>query len=55
MKILYQGITGSYSESCAKLMFPNAETIACKTFDECFEKASLDSSIKTIIPCVSPV
>ena len=50
MKILYQGITGSYSESCAKLMFPNAETIACKTFDECFEKASLDSSIKTIIP-----
>ena len=50
MKILYQGITGSYSESCAKLMFPNAETVACKTFDECFEKASLDSSIKTIIP-----
>ena len=50
MKILYQGITGSYSESCAKLMFPNAETIACKTFDECFEKASLNSSIKTIIP-----
>mgnify|MGYP001186584075 FL=1 len=50
MKILYQGITGSYSESCAKLMFPNSETIACKTFDECFEKASLDSSIKTIIP-----
>ena len=50
MKILYQGITGSYSESCAKLMFPNAETIACKTFDECFEKASLDSRIRTIIP-----
>ncbi len=50
MKILYQGITGSYSESCAKLMFPNSETIACKTFDECFEKASLDSRIRTIIP-----
>ena len=50
MKIIYQGIAGSYSESCAKLMFPDAETIACKTFDECFEKASLDSSIRTIIP-----
>tara|TARA_Y100001958_G_C21149347_1_gene485891 strand:- start:92 stop:922 length:831 start_codon:yes stop_codon:yes gene_type:complete len=50
MKIIYQGIAGSYSESCAKLMFPDAETIACKTFDECFEKASLDSRIRTIIP-----
>jgi len=50
MKIAYQGIAGSYSESCAKKMHPNCETISCKTFDECFEKASQDSSIKTIIP-----
>ena len=39
MKIVYQGIAGSYSESCAKHMFPDIETIPCKTFDECFEKA----------------
>ena len=50
MKIVYQGIAGSYSESCAKLMFPKIETVPCKTFDECFEKASADSNIKAIIP-----
>ncbi len=50
MKITYQGIAGSYSESCAKEIYPDCETIPCKTFDECFEKASKDNSIKTIIP-----
>ena len=50
MKILYQGIPGSYSESCAKKMFPGIETISCKTFDECFEKASSDSKTRAIIP-----
>ena len=50
MKIAYQGISGSYSESCAKKMYPDCETISCKTFDECFEKASQDNSIRSIIP-----
>jgi len=50
MKIAYQGIAGSYSESCAKEKYPNCETIPCKTFDECFEKANQDSSVKAIIP-----
>ncbi len=50
MKIVYQGVSGSYSESCAKKMYPNAETIPCKTFDECFEKASLNNEIRAIIP-----
>ena len=50
MKIVYQGIPGSYSESCAIKMHPNIETIPCKTFDECFEKASIDEDIKAIIP-----
>ena len=50
MKIAYQGIPGSYSESCAMENYPNCETISCKTFDECFEKANQDSSIKSIIP-----
>ena len=40
MKITYQGVSGSYSESCAKKMYPESETLPCKTFDECFEKAS---------------
>ena len=50
MKITYQGISGSYSESCAKKNYPDCETISCKTFDECFEKANSDSSIRAIIP-----
>jgi prephenate dehydratase len=50
MKIAYQGIEGSYSESCAKEKYPDSETIPCKTFDECFEKANEDSSVKAIIP-----
>ena len=50
MKIAYQGIAGSYSESCAKEKYPNCETIPCKTFDDCFEIANEDSSIKAIIP-----
>ena len=50
MKIAYQGVAGSYSESCAKKMYPGCETIPCKTFDECFERSSKDSSIKSLIP-----
>ena len=50
MKIAYQGIAGSYSESCAKEKYPNCETIPCKTFDECFDKANSDNSVKAIIP-----
>ena len=50
MKIAYQGIPGSYSKSCAKKNYPGSETIPCKTFDECFEIAKNDSSIKTLIP-----
>ncbi len=50
MKIVYQGIAGSYSESCANYIFPGVQTIPCKTFDECFERASNDSEIRAIIP-----
>ena len=50
MKIAYQGVAGSYSESCAKEKYPDCETIPCKTFDDCFEKANNNSSVKAIIP-----
>ena len=50
MKIAYQGVAGSYSESCAKKMYPESETIPCKTFDECFERSIEDNSIKSLIP-----
>ena len=50
MKIAYQGIAGSYSESCAREHYPDCETFACKTFDECFDLANKDENIRTIIP-----
>jgi prephenate dehydratase len=50
MKIAYQGIRGSYSESCAKEMHPECETISCKTFDDVFKKAREDENIVAIIP-----
>ena len=50
MKIAYQGIKGSYSESCAQDMYPDCETIACKTFDDVFNKANEDGKVRAIIP-----
>jgi len=50
MKIAYQGVAGSYSESCAKENYPDSETIPCRTFQDAFELAKNDSNIKAIIP-----
>ena len=50
MKIAYQGIEGSYSESCAKEICPDCKTIPCKTFDEVFTKANQDEEVRAIIP-----
>jgi len=50
MKILYQGIEGSYSDSCAKKMYPGCETISCKTFDDVFNKANENDKLRAIIP-----
>ena len=50
MKIAYQGVAGSYSESCAKENYPDSETIPCRTFQDAFELAKNDNNIKAIIP-----
>ena len=50
MKIAYQGIEGSYSESCAKEIYADCKTIPCKTFDEVFTKANQDEEIRAMIP-----
>ena len=50
MKIAYQGIEGSYSESCAKELYPDCKTISCKTFDDVFKKANEDDQVMAIIP-----
>ncbi len=49
-KIYFQGTFGAYSHLAALEIEPGAEVIPCKTFDECFLKASLESNSKIVIP-----
>ena len=49
-KIYFQGSFGAYSHLAALSIEPNADIVPCKTFDECFLKASKDSNSKMIIP-----
>jgi len=49
-KIYFQGTFGAYSHIAALEIEPNAEIIPCKTFDECFLKASLEDNSKIVIP-----
>ena len=49
-KIYFQGSFGAYSHLAALSIEPNAEIEPCKTFDECFLKASKDNNSKIIIP-----
>ena len=49
-KIYFQGTFGAYSHLAALSIEPKANIIPCKTFDECFLKASKDSDSKMIIP-----
>ncbi|MDB3913096.1 prephenate dehydratase [Candidatus Pelagibacter sp.] len=49
-KIYFQGTFGAYSHLAALSIDPKAEIVPCKTFDECFLKASKDLNSKMIIP-----
>ena len=49
-KIYFQGTFGAYSHLAALSIDPKADILPCKTFDECFLKASKDSTSKIIIP-----
>ena len=49
-KIYFQGTYGAYSHLAALSIDSKTEAIPCKTFDECFLKASKDSSSKMIVP-----
>ena len=51
MKYAYQGVPGSYSESCIKKNYPNcSEAISCRTFQDAFELAKNDKNIKALVP-----
>ena len=49
-KIYFQGTFGAYSHIAALEVEPDAEIIPCKTFDECFSKASLEINSRIVIP-----
>mgnify|MGYP005667068553 FL=1 len=49
-KIYFQGTFGAYSHLAALSVDPNADILPCKTFDECFSKASIEPESKIIIP-----
>ncbi len=49
-KIYFQGTFGAYSHLAALSVDPKADIIPCKTFDECFNKASSEPENKIIIP-----
>ena len=49
-KIFFQGTFGAYSHLAALSVDPDAEILPCKTFDDCFDKATSESNCKIIIP-----
>ena len=49
-KIYFQGTFGAYSHIAALEVEPNAEIVPCKTFDECFLKASSENNSRIVIP-----
>ena len=49
-KIYFQGTFGAYSHLAALSVDPDAEILPCKTFDDCFDKATLEPDCKIIIP-----
>ena len=49
-KIYFQGTFGAYSHLAALSIDPEAEILPCKTFDDCFYKASQEPERRIIIP-----
>ena len=49
-KIYFQGTFGAYSHLAALSVNPDAEVLPCKTFDDCFHKATTEIDCKIIIP-----
>ena len=49
-KIYFQGTFGAYSHLAALSIDPKAEILPCKTFDDCFNKASEEPESRIIIP-----
>ena len=46
----FQGVEGAYSEVAGKNIYPQAQSIACKTFEEMFEFVNENKSDVAIVP-----
>jgi len=49
-KVAFQGEKGAYSHLACLEIFPNADVIACSTFEEAFQLAKDNSEYKIVIP-----
>jgi len=50
LKIAFQGEKGAYSHLACQEIFPNADAVACTTFEEAFQLAMDNSEYKIVIP-----
>ena len=50
LKVAFQGEKGAYSHLACLEVFPNADAIACSTFEEVFQLAKDNSEYKIVIP-----
>ena len=50
IKFSFQGVKGAYSEMAGKNLFPDSQSIACKTFEEMFEAVKSNQSNIAIVP-----
>ena len=50
IKVAFQGEKGAYSHLACLEIFPNADVIACSTFEEAFQLAKDNSEYKIVIP-----
>ena len=50
IKVAFQGEKGAYSHLACLEVFPNADAIACSTFEEAFKLAQHNSEYKIVIP-----
>ena len=46
----FQGVNGAYSELAGKKIYPDAKSIACKTFEEMFEYVREGKTNTAIVP-----
>jgi prephenate dehydratase len=50
MRIAYQGEAGAYSEAAAQRFSPNAQTVACESFDDVFAAVNAGKTTHGILP-----